>query len=92
MVKSNKQGQGQKRELVERVITGDKGIWITDEDGQRRLAQKGETVFLTPRAANTFKERLKAPSVAEAEKAVEIALRAAEGVPEDDSESEDDSE
>lgn len=74
---------------VERVVTGPKGIWITADDGQRKLAAEGETVHVSARAAMTFKERLKAPEVARAEQAVAAATRAAEG---DDDESEDVSE
>lgn len=55
-----------KQELVERVITGPKGIWAIDDKGNRYLAKPGETVKLSTRTAKSFARYCEAPNVAAA--------------------------
>jgi len=71
-----------KNEGVQRVVTGPKSIWIPNETGGRRLAEIGETITVSQRTANTFKDRLKDVAVAKAEAVVAKAEAVAAGVDE----------
>jgi len=70
---------------VARVVKH-KGFWIKDEHGNRVMVPKGETVMVSPQAAEAFKDRLVDPKVLEAEaaaakaaaEAAEAAAKAAE--------------
>jgi hypothetical protein len=74
-----------KNEGVQRVVTGPKSVWIPTESGGRRLAEIGETITVSQKTANTFKDRLKDVAVAEAEAVVAKAEAiAAGGIDEDE--------
>ncbi len=55
--------------LVERVVVGPKGIWISDDEGGKRLAGIGETIPITAKSAKAFSRYLEAPGVAKAKAA-----------------------
>jgi len=79
--------------MVERIVTGPKSVWIPSEDGNgRRLAEIGELITVSQRAADAFSDRLKDVAVAKAEQAVAKASAAARGeeAPEADEDDEDD--
>lgn len=52
--------------LVERIVVGPKGIWVTDDEGSKRLAGIGETIKITAKSAKAFSHYLEAPGVAKA--------------------------
>jgi len=62
-----------KNEGVQRVVMGPKSIWVPNEFGGRRLAEIGETITVSQKTANTFKDRLKSVAVAKAEADVAVA-------------------
>ena len=84
--KTTKTPSAPKVEGVQRVVMGPKSIWVSDESGGRRLAEIGETITVSQKTANTFKDRLKDVAVAKAEAAVAKAEAKAAG---DDDEGED---
>jgi len=75
-----------KAEGVQRVVVGPKSVWVPNETGGRRLADIGETITVSQKTANTFKDRLKDVAVAKAEAAVAKAEVEALGGDEDEDE------
>ena len=60
-----------KEQLVERVVSGPKGIYGVDVDGNRKMYAVGETIWLTPRAARAKARYLQSPAVAAAQAVVD---------------------
>ncbi len=76
-----------KVELIERVVSGPKGIIGKDKNGARKLYAVGETMWLTPQQARSKARYLCSPAVAtaqalvDAEKAELDAIVEAEVIP-----------
>ena len=64
--------------VVLRVVTGNKPFSAVDEEGNRYLAQPGETVKVRGVTARNFAHVLVDPAVAEAQKKADEARAAAE--------------
>ena len=54
-------------EMVERIVTGAKGIHIVAADGTRKYVGTGEKVMVSPDTAEATKDRLSPVPVAEAQ-------------------------
>lgn len=65
-----------KEKLLERVVVGPKPIHAQDKDGNRYVAQVGDTVYLPPHTAKTFARYLADPKVAKAQAAAKQAEEA----------------
>lgn len=53
---------------LKRTVTGNKTFSYVDDKGNRVKAQPGDTITVTARQADAFKDRLVAPEVAKAQK------------------------